>query len=288
MDLAIVALLEIGFAIATLALISLGLAIIFGMMKVINFAHGEFLMLGGYATVLSANAGLNVWVSMFVVAPVVVGLFGAACEMLLIRHLYGRIVDTLLATWALGLLIIGLVSTVIGTTTMGISTPLGSVEIGDYSFSAYNLVIVGLTAALVAGTYAAFRLTNWGLLARGTTQNPEMASALGVDSRRVNLITFTMGCAITGLAGGLLAPVAGVVPTIGVAYVAKAFITVICGGPAVLTGLVAASGAFGSINQLVMFQSTPVIGETALLLAAIVLLRFLPQGITGRFFRSGT
>jgi urea transport system permease protein len=285
MDLAISTSFEIVFAVASLMMISIGLAVIFGMMRVINFAHGEFLMLGGYATVLSVNHGVNIWIAIFVISPLLVGVVGALTERLLIRHLYGRLTDTLLATWALSLLIIGLVSTLLGTTTQGISTPLGSFSIGLYSISVYYLLMVAVTVAVLAGLWLVLRWTRWGLLARGTMQNAAMAGALGIDCSKIHFLTFAAGSALTGLAGGLLAPITGVVPTMGVAYVAKAFIAVICGGPAILAGLITSSTAFGTINQLVVFQTTPVVGETALLLSAIILLRLMPQGITGRIFR---
>jgi branched-chain amino acid transport system permease protein len=118
-------------------------------------------------------------------------------------------------------------------------------------------------------------------------QNANMASALGVNPPRVYAVTFGVGASLSGLAGAVLAPVSGVFPTIGVAYVAKSFITVIGGGAAVLSGTISASVLFGTINQIATFVTTPVFGEVALLAAAIVLIRLLPQGITGRFFRRG-
>src|SRR5260370_158754 len=200
MDYLVILLLQIGSAVASLVLMSLGLAVIFGMMRVINLAHGEFLMLGGYAAITAFNLGVNLWVAMVVVAPLMVGLFGAIVERLVIRHLYGRLIDTMLATWGLSLAMIGFVTVVFGNTVSGISAPLGSVSIGA-------------------------------------------------------------------------------------AYIAKAFITVISGGAAILSGTAIASALLGTINTLATFAFTSVLGEVALLVAAVVLLRLLPQGITGRFFR---
>jgi branched-chain amino acid transport system permease protein len=116
-------------------------------------------------------------------------------------------------------------------------------------------------------------------------QKPDMANALGISPSLVYSATFAVGAALSGLAGALLAPLTGVVPTMGGAFVAKAFITVIGGGPAILAGLVSASTLFGAINQIATFVTTPVFGEVALLVSAIVMLRLLPQGITGRFFK---
>jgi branched-chain amino acid transport system permease protein len=285
MDLAAVLTIEILNGVASLALISVGLAIIFGMMRVINLAHGEFLMLGGYAAIVATNNGVNIWVSMLIVAPIVVGIIGVIAERTIIRFLYGRMIDTLLATWGLSLFFIGLVTTVFGNTVAGIRAPLGSVAIGRYSISVYRLVLVAIAAALVGVIFVVLRRTRLGLIARGTMENPDMAAALGVSPPRVYATTFGIGAALTGLAGGLLAPISGILPTVGVAYVAKAFITVISGGTAILAGTVSAAAAFGTINQLLTYFTTPVIGEAGLLAAAILLLRLLPQGITGKFFR---
>ena len=288
MDLIAVQAIEVLYGIATLALISLGLAIIFGMMRVVNLAHGEFLMLGGYAAIIATNSGVNLWIAMLVVAPLVVGLIGVAVERLLIRFLYGRMVDTMLATWGLSLFFVGLVTTLFGNVTRGISAPLGGAAIGDYRIGIYKLVLIAITGLLLGAVYLVLRRTRLGLIARGTMQRPGMAAALGVSTSRVYAVTFAVGAALTGLAGALLAPVTGIVPTIGIAYIAKAFITVIGGGVAILAGTTTASALFGMINQLVTFATSPVYGEVALLLAAIVLLRLLPQGITGRFFRRST
>src|SRR5919204_758203 len=146
MDLAAVLALEILNGIATLVLISVGLAIVFGMMRVINLAHGEFLMLGGYAAIVATNHGVNIWIAMLVVAPVAVGILGVVAERLIIRVLYGRMIDTLLATWGLSLFFIGLVTTMFGNTVAGIGAPLGSVGVGRYNISLYRLVLVGIAA----------------------------------------------------------------------------------------------------------------------------------------------
>ena len=286
MDLAIALGLQIIYGIANLVLISLGLAIIFGMMRVINLAHGEFLMLGGYTVVISTNNGVNIWFAMLILAPLVVGLIGVIVERCLIRFLYGRMVDTLLATWGLSLLFIGLVTTIFGAqTATTISAPLGSVKIGDYSSSGYELFLIGVAIVLSLLVYLVLRYTRLGLVARGTMQAADMAAALGVSTTRIYAITFGLGAAVSGFAGALLAPITGVLPTIGATYIAKAFITVISGGAAILAGTTSASVLLGGINGIFAFGIGPTMGEVALLVAAIILLRLMPRGITGRFFR---
>ena len=278
--------LQITYGVANLVLISLGLAIIFGMMRVINLAHGEFLMLGGYTVVIATNNGVNLWVAMLILAPLVVGVFGVIVERLLIRFLYGRMVDTLLATWGLSLLMIGLITTIFGAqTATTISPPIGAIRIGAYSSSGYELFLIFATIVLVAAVFLVLRYTKLGLVARGTMQLPDIASTLGVSTSRVYATTFGLGAAVSGLVGGLLAPITGVLPTIGAIYIAKAFITVISGGAAILAGTTSAAGLLGVVNGVTSYLTGPTMGEVALLLTAIVLLRLMPQGITGRIFR---
>jgi len=285
LDLAFAVCLQVATGVATLLIISLGLAVIFGMMRVINLAHGEFLMLGAYSAIISVHAGLNIWLAMLVVAPVIVGIIGSVVERVIIRGLYGRVLDTMLATWGLSLALIGAMTMIFGNSVSGFSAPLGSIAIGGYRSSSYGLFLIGAAIALLAGTWAVLRLTPAGLIARGTMQNAEMAAALGVSPGRVYSLTFTAGAALSGLAGALIAPFSGVLPTMGTLYIARAFITVLTGGAAMLSGTVAASALLGSVSTLGTYFTTPVLGEVIMLVVAILLLRLLPQGITGRFFR---
>jgi len=285
MDLAAVIVLEIAYAIASLVLISAGLAVVFGMMRVINLAHGEFMMLGGYATIVSVNAGINVFLAMLIVAPLIVGVIGIILERIVIRHLYGRVIDTMLATWGISLALIGLVTMVFGNTTTGISTPIPGFDVGAYRINGYNFFIIVVALALVGLMYGVLKGTRFGLITRGTMQRSDMSAALGHNPDRVYMITFFIGSALSGLAGAILAPLVGLVPSSGGAYIAKAFITVIAGGPSVIAGLLSSATIFGGINQIFTFSFSPVVGEVALLVAAIVLLRLLPKGVTGRFFK---
>lgn len=285
MDYVLIIVLEMLRAISWLVLLASGLAIIFGMMRVINFAHGEFLMLGGYITIMTHNAGVPLWISILVLAPVTVGIFGVLVERLIIRHLYGRIIDSLLATWGLSLLMIGGVTLIFGNTVQGVSTPLGGLAIGDYQVPLYNFVLIGFAIAIMATTWAVLKFTKASLIARATMQNPDMAETLGIRTTWVYMATFGIGSAVTGLAGGLLAPLTGVVPSMGVNFVGQSFITVITGGASMIAGTLSASTLLGTISQGMTFATGPVYGDAALLLAALVLLRVLPQGITGRIFK---
>ena len=281
----VIAGIQILNTVAGLALISLGLAIIFGMMRVMNFAHGELLMLGAYSVQLAHSNGLNIWISMFVVAPLFVGLVGIVMERLVVRHLYGRMMDTLLATWGISLFITGLITMTFGNMTRGISTPLGSFEIGGIRESAYKFLIIGVTVALFAAIYFVLRRTRAGMIARATMDNPSQVAALGVNPGYVYTATFAVGAALSGLAGAVLAPLTGVLPTMGAAYIGKAFITVICGGGAILAGTASAAFLFGAINQVTTIALNPEFGEVALLIGALLMLRLLPEGLSSLFKR---
>ena len=277
-------LISILFSVATLVIITLGLAVIFGMMRIINLAHGEFLMLGAFAVLAATQGGLTIWPAMLL-APLVVGVLGLVIERLVIRHLYGRILDTMLATWGLSLVLTQLATIIFGPATQGIATPLGSVQIGAYAIAQYSLLLIVVAILLLALTYLVFTRTRYGLMAQAATQLPEMASALGIDVQRMNMVTFAFGSALAGAAGALLAPISGVVPTMGVAFVAKAFMTVIVGGQALLVGSTAAAGLLGTVDNVVSYLTTPFLGQGAVLVVAIVLLRLLPQGLSGRWKR---
>ncbi|MFC4217115.1 ABC transporter permease subunit [Pseudophaeobacter arcticus] len=285
MDLSFVILIEMLYAVSSLILISAGLAVVFGMMKVINLAHGEFMMMGGYATITAVNLGVNIFVAMLVIAPLTVGLIGLIVERLVIRHLYGRLVDTMLATWGLSLFFIGLATMIFGNTTTGISTPIPGFTVGNYQINGYNFFIIVVSVLLLIAMRVVLKSTRAGLIARGAMQQADMAAALGYSPNRIYMATFFCGSALSGLAGAVLAPLVGLVPTSGGAYIAKAFITVIAGGPSLIAGLFSGAGLFGVVSQVFTFTISPVMGEVALLVAAVILLRLLPQGITGKFFK---
>lgn len=275
---------QIAFSLSIFVFISLGLAVIFGMMRVINLAQGEFIMLGAYACVMCNHAGLPLWLAIPASAAAV-GLFGIVVERTVIRFLYGRLLDTLLATWGLSLLLVGAVTTLLGPQSRSVPVETGSVDFGGYQVSGYSLFMIASAVLLLAGTYALWRYSRLGLIVRGTMQNPDMARALGIKVNRVYMFTFGFGSAITGLAGALLVPVFGAAPTMGLFYVAKAFIAVIAGGHLPLLGTISAASLFGAIDGVIAYTYSSVLGEIAVLLVAILLLRLLPQGITGHLRR---
>jgi len=277
-------LVSIALGVSILIIVSIGLAVIFGMMGIINLAHGEFLMLGAYFTLTGVRAGLNVWVAM-PVAALAVGAFGLLIERLLIHRLYGRLADSMLATWGLSLILAQGVSLIFGPSTQGIPTPLGSVKIGNYSIAAYSFALIAAAVFSLLLVLWVFTRTRYGTMARAATQIPGMAAAVGVNTRIINMWTFGFGSALAGLGGALLAPLAGVTPSMGQAYIARAFMTVIVGGGGVLTGTTAAAGLLGGVQYVVSYVSNPFLGQGALLIIAIVILRILPTGLSGYWGR---
>jgi urea transport system permease protein len=285
MDFFLVSLFELAYMVSTLALASAGLALIFGLMRVINLAHGEFIVLGGYATIVALKLGCNVWVAMLVVAPLAVGVFGLLVERIVIRWLYGRTIDTMLATWGLSLAISGVLSTTFGATTSGVPNPLGPVVIGQFTVGGYSLFVIFVAVVLLVLLYLVLRFTRAGLVVRGAMQSAEVSASLGHSPKRIYMVTFVVGSMVSGLAGGVLAPLVALTPTAGGQFIAKAFITVITGGASVVAGTASASALLGTVTKVFETFATPVVGEMALLLAAVVILRLLPQGITSRWFK---
>ena len=275
---------SMALSIAILALVSLGLAVMFGMMGIINLAHGEFLMCGAYVTLSLTRIDVPLWLAI-PLAGLAVGMLGYGVERLLIRFLYGRLADSMLATWGLSLIMAQLTVLAFGPSTQGIPTPLGSVSIDGYSFSRYAFVIIVCAVLLMALVYLMFTRTRYGVMARAAVQNPAMAAAVGINPRKLNALNFAFGAALAGWAGGLLAPMVGVMPSMGEAYIARAFMTVIVGGPGIITGTASASLLLGGIENVVSYLSTPFFGQGALLIVAIIAVRLLPTGISGRWQR---
>jgi urea ABC transporter permease protein UrtB len=269
-------------SIAFLLLIASGLAIIFGTMRIINIAHGEFLMLGAFTVVQVERWGLSFWLGL-VAAPLVVGSIGLLVERTLIRFLYGRPLEAILATWGLSLIIAQSMQDIYGPLTEGIPSPLGSILIGGFSISQYSFVLIAFVAAVFTSIYWLFKHTSYGVMARAASQLPEIAACVGVHTERMNMLTFVLGAAITGLSGALIAPLVGVVPTMGAGLIAQAFMTVVTGGPLIVSGTIASGILLGTTNSLVSYFATAFLGQTALLLVAILVLRLFPDGISTRW-----
>jgi urea ABC transporter permease protein UrtB len=263
-----------------LLLSAIGLAVIFGMMGVINLAHGDFMMLGAYITTIAATQGLPL-VLAIVIAALGVAAFGAIVEILVVRRLYGRLLDSVAATWAVGLILSQGMLILTGPSMQGVSSPFGSFTVGQTSYSWYRVVLGVISLVLLALLYLLFMNTRFGLRARATIQNPAIARALGVDTPRMYTMTFALGSALAGLAGGLFALTATIVPFFGTNYIVEAFVTVIVGGANALVGTPLAAALLGAINAVLGTEYGLYIGRVGLLLTTILIIRVLPDGISG-------
>jgi branched-chain amino acid transport system permease protein len=274
------ALYQLDVSFSFLFLSAIGLAVIFGMMGVINLAHGEFMMLGAYFTTIAATHGLPL-VAAVPLAALGVAVFGAIMEILVVRRLYGRLLDSVAATWAVGLILSQGTLILTGPSMQGVSSPFGSFTVGQTSYSWYRLFLGLVSLVLIVLLYLLFMKTKYGLRARATIQNASIARALGVDTARMYTATFALGSALAGLAGGLFAPTATIVPFFGTNYIVEAFVTVIVGGANALIGTPVAAGLLGGIAATLSTEYGLYIARVGLLLFTIVIIRVLPLGISG-------
>ena len=265
---------------AFLLLSALGLIVILGMMNIINLAHGELMMLGAYTATIVVQRGVPFALAV-PLAFLVVALFGIVLERLVVRRFYGRELGALVVTWGISLILSQGTLLLLGPFMPSIQIPGGSVAVGQYSFSDYWLILIALTAAIVAVLWWIYNRTHFGLQARATMQNAAMARALGVDTGRVYMLTFGLGAGLAGLSGALLAPTTSIAPFMGQQFVAPAFITVVVGGATnVITGALGSSLILSLVRTPVGFLFGAFLGLVALLLAALIIIRLMPDGIS--------
>jgi branched-chain amino acid transport system permease protein len=268
----------IGRSFGILLLSALGLAIIFGMMDIINLAHGEFLMVGAYTTVLSFHAGTPLGIAM-ILGGVTTAIFGLIVEVAIIRHLYGRLIDSMVATWGISLILSQMALIIFGPSLPNIRTPLGSVKYGGFTGSLYDIFLPFISLVFVIAIYMILYNTRIGMQARATMQNEEMARSLGVNTSRIYAITFVFGSFVAGLTGGLFAPIVSIVPTLGAGFIVESFVTVIVGGSNILVGIPLSAFSLSFVRGGAASLGDTLTGRIALLVTAIVLIRILPEGI---------
>jgi urea transport system permease protein len=204
---------------------------------------------------------------------------------LIIRRLYGRLFDSIVATWAVSLITTQAMLIFVGQSLPGIPTPLGSFRVGDLSFSEYRAVLIAIASALLFTLYLVFMKTRIGMYARAAVQDADMASALGLDTSMVNAFTFATGAGLAGLAGGLYAPMMITTPLMGAAFIVKSFITVVVGGTNVLVGMGPAAAVLATFQTGIGTIYGQTIAQIGLLMTVIMFLRFAPRGMSGLFLR---
>ena len=265
---------------AFLVLAAVGLILIYGMMGVINMAHGELMMIGAYVATLSFHAGVPIPLAV-ILAGLVAALAGVVIERLIVRHFYNQLLSSLVVTWGLSLILSQGVLLLLGPSTMNMPTPLGSFSVGGFSFGVFRMVLVVVALVLMVGIWALFRYTSFGNQAQATMENRRMADALGIDTRRVYTLTFGLGSALGGIAGGMFAMTAAVSPFFGQTYTPMAFITVVLGGGAnVVLGLAYASAYLAGVQTITSNVFNQYIGYVSIMAAAFVALLVMPSGIS--------
>jgi len=286
-----------GISVASILLLAaLGLALSFGLMRVINMAHGEMLMMGGYLTYLSVQvfgkgAGFAIGL---VVAFVGTALFGALLEITLIRRLYGRPLDTLIATWGVSLILQQAARSIFGPIGVEVTAPawlsgtlsLGGTAMTGLAIPAVRVFIIVLAALVLGGVALVIARTRLGLLVRAVHANRAIAEALGANTRLVDLAVFALGTGIAGLAGSALSLISPVTPTVGQSYIVYAFLVVIVGGLGSLAGTLAAAVLIGIFSASAQIFTSQSFSDVLLLVAVIAFMQFRPRGIVAQSSRA--
>jgi branched-chain amino acid transport system permease protein len=264
-------------------LLAIGLSLIFGLMTVVNFAHGALFMLGAYFGVFLLTYTRSFWVAL-IVAPLMVGALGLLMERFLIRRLYGRSPDDpLLLTFGLSLILIEGVKVFWGKIGLTLDPPralAGAVDLGFMAFPAYRLFLIAVTVAVLVGLYFFLGRTNIGLIIRAGSRDPLMVRALGIDLGRIWLVVFGIGTALAGLAGILAGPMRGAYAEMGVTMVIESFVVIVVGGMGSLLGAVVAGLLIGQVVGLTTLF-LPKAAEIMVFLVMAVVLLVRPSGLFG-------
>lgn len=272
-----------------LLLMALGLAIIFGQMGVINMAHGEFMAIGAYTTVmvskLAANYGFVNYYFIFaiVIAFALAFMVGYFVEFIMIRHLYKRPLDTLLATWGLSLVMQQIFRSTFGAKEVSAELPewmLGSFKpTPDIDIPINGVFVMFLALLVTAGVYLFMYRSRWGLRVRATVQNRVMAGAVGINTAKVDRVTFALGCGIAGIAGAAFTTIASTGPTTGTLYIVDSFMVVVFGGAASLMGTIASAFGIAQAQSILQFFMTSSMGKVSTLLVIVGILMMKPEGL---------
>src|SRR5437762_4809728 len=277
----IVALDAANFMLALL-LVTLGLVILFGLMNVINMAHGEMFLLGAYAVVLVERHGGGFWLAL-ALAPLALAVIGLLIEELVIRHVYHRFINTILATWGLSISLKQTVIIAFGPTAQQVDNPLPqAVAILGTRYPVYRLFIMAVAVLIATGTFLLFYRTSLGLVARAVIANRPMASSLGLNTRRMDRLTFAFGAALAGLAGAVMAPLMSVDPQMGVGFLIPAFLSILVGGAGSLLGALLGTSLIAGASTIVASLETQITAQIVVFSLAIAVIRLYPRGLAGR------
>jgi branched-chain amino acid transport system permease protein len=269
---------------AVYALLAIGLSLIFGMLTVVNFAHGAFFMVGAFLGVYSMALTGSFWFSLLLV-PLATGAIGLLCERFLVRPLYGRGIDyPLLLTFGLSYVMIDVMRFAFGIEGMPSSTPVelrGAVFLGFGHFPLYRLFLIAATAVIVLGLWLFIEKTRYGLIIRAGSRDPEIVKVLGMDIAKVWWMVFGIGTAIAGLSGLLAAPTRAVNPEMGIPILAESFVVTVVGGMGSLPGAVVAGLLVGVVFAMTSLVA-PAYAELSIFVLMAVVLLIRPQGFFGK------
>ena len=272
-----VLLLDICTTTAVLFIVTAGLMVIFGVMQIVNFAHGALLTIGAYASFVVTQLKLDPWVG--VPLAIVVGtVVGMVVEQVIVRPLYRRPLDAILATWGLGIVIGQVIVMVFGREVQFVQTPLkGVLTIAGTEYSAYRLLLIPVALALCAIMTALLTGTRFGVKTRAVIMNEDLARGLGIHSGRIRFITFSLGAALGSLAGTLITPLSSVDPDMGLPWLVSAFMLVMVSGHSMISLLLTCL-VFGACQVLVSTYVSPVLGGLTIAVLAALTLRIRPKG----------
>ena len=257
--------------------VAAGLLIVFGVMKIINFAHGGFLTVGGYSALLVTKHGMNPWWA--VAFSFVIGAgCGMIIERLVVRPLYSRPLDAILATWGLGIILGQLITLAFGRGVQFVQSPVtGAIDLLGASYSEYRLLLVLVAIAIAVGLGLILNATRLGLVTRAVIMNEDLARGLGINSGLVRFATFSLGAGLASLAGALITPLSSVDPNMGVPWLVNAFMLVMVSGMS-LVSLGVACLVLGGAQVLVSSWGNPILGGLTIVVLAALVLRLRPQG----------
>jgi branched-chain amino acid transport system permease protein len=264
-------------------LVVLGLGVIASMMGIFNFAHGEFVLLGGYTVYVFHANGLPVWTGMLA-APIVVGLIGLVLERVVIRRFYATPIVAMLGTYAIGLALRESVRSLLAGQFYSVTAPLvGSFSFGEISVSRWRTAVILITFAVMIGCYLLLTRTRFGLQVRAALENPALARASGISTSRVYATTFAFGTALAGLAGGLMVPIYAVSADMGVPFLIKSFLAVMLGGMGGFEGAIAGAALVGAGSAALPWAIKPVVADVLVFVIAIAIVKFRPEGLLSKW-----
>jgi branched-chain amino acid transport system permease protein/urea transport system permease protein len=271
--------INLAYAVSTLAVLALGLAVIFGLLGVLNIAHGEFIMIGAYCAYVT-QSGRWPYLAAVPLTLIVCGVLGWAVEWIMIRPLYRRPFDTLVATWGLSLLLRKIAEAIFGLGFYSVNIPLpGTVHFLDTEYPIYRLLLIAVSLIIVIGLVIWYGGSRTGSRIRAMISNPELAQAQGISVRRLAAGTFIVGTCLAGLGGVMLAPLIPVQPFMGLDYVLRAFFVLIVGGLGSAAGLLSGAAVIGGVDSVVSATSSATDGYFAVLVLSILFLWLRPRGI---------